>query len=51
MLKKLLKERKLTMRQFSKITNTPYRTVQNWVNGVSRTPGIAIEFIKIWDKN
>ena len=36
----------LNIKQFAKALNTPYRTVQDWLSGARRIPGIVDVAIK-----
>jgi len=48
---KALEAAGLSLKRFSEITNTPYRTTQHWTEGSRRTPGIAFAFIELWLKS
>jgi len=43
--KQKLKQKGLTIAEFSRLTGTPYRTAQNWANGTARIPNMAITFL------
>lgn len=49
-LREKLREAGLTMAAFSRLTNTPYRTVQCWCDGSRRVPGIALAFMELYSK-
>jgi len=44
--KEMLREHKITIKDYSIYSGTPYRTVQNWVYGVNRTPASAFKLLE-----
>lgn len=40
----------LTIRQFSMMTGTPQRTVEDWSRGATRVPGIALAVLRLLER-
>ncbi len=38
----------LSMKQAAELSNTPYRTWQDWEGGKRRVPGIAEAWLRLW---
>jgi len=38
----------LSMKKIAEMTNTPYRTWQDWEGGKRRVPGLAFAWLEIW---
>ena len=49
--KELLEKSGMKMTQFSEYFNIPYRTVQNWKDGVRKCPDYLIDLINYKLKN
>lgn len=41
----------LSMKQAAELSNTPYRTWQDWEGGKRRVPGIAFAWLELYQKS